>query len=217
MIYYPLQFIEKTIITDVIIACFPRNIDQIRNYVHEVYETNLKIQLVEVPEGHGTAESLRTLRPLIKSDFLVMGCDLITDIPPHMLINAHRTLNSSMTAFFFDSANLENVDRVNKEDAEIVGIQDMTSRLLITLRKSDLQDDEINLRRSLMNTFPLIHLHSKLRDGHLYIFKNWVIDLVVKNKLISSIKNDLVPLLLLCQHRDAIAAREGIEGTSSSF
>lgn len=62
-----------------------------------------------------------------------------------------------------------------------------------------------------MTSFPRIHLYSQLRDSHLYIFKKWVLDLVVKNKNIGSIKADLVPLLLSCQHREDIVKKEGID------
>lgn len=55
-----------------------------------------------------------------------------------------------------------------------------------------------------------MQLYSGLRDSHLYIFKHWVLELLVKNKGIASIKNDLVPLLLECQYRDRILKREGI-------
>jgi len=69
----------------------------------------------------------------------------------------------------------------------------------------------LDIRSSLINKFPSVHLHSQLRDGHLYIFKKWVLELVAKNKNIHSIKLDLVPLLLEAQHRKAIILREGID------
>jgi translation initiation factor eIF-2B subunit gamma len=42
------------------------------------------------------------------------------------------------------------------------------------------------------------------------VFKQWVLELLVKNKSIASIKNDLVPLLLECQYREKVCKREGI-------
>ena len=55
-----------------------------------------------------------------------------------------------------------------------------------------------------------MQLYSGLRDSHLYVFKYWVLELLMKNKSIASIKNDLVPLLLECQYRDKVYKREGI-------
>lgn len=61
----------------------------------------------------------------------------------------------------------------------------------------------------MLTKFPTVHFHSQLRDAHLYIFKHWVLDLVVKKELVS-IKNDLVPLLLECQHRKTLVESLGV-------
>ena len=55
-----------------------------------------------------------------------------------------------------------------------------------------------------------MQLYSGLRDSHLYMFKHWVLELLVRNKGIASIKNDLVPLLMECQYRNKVLNREGI-------
>jgi translation initiation factor eIF-2B subunit gamma len=60
-------------------------------------------------------------------------------------------------------------------------------------------DQRITFSKSLITKFPNITLHSKLRDAHLYIFKHWVLDLIVERKSISSIKEDLLPLLVKAQ------------------
>lgn len=75
----------------------------------------MNVQVVEVPSGCGSADALRSMKSLIKTDFLVLSCDLMTDIPPHVIINPHRSLNNSMTALFFDATNLEPIERLNKE------------------------------------------------------------------------------------------------------
>jgi translation initiation factor eIF-2B subunit gamma len=72
--------------------------------------------------------------------------------------------------------------------------------------------DQISLRTSMLSRFPNVKLHSRLRDAHLYIFKRWVLELLVKNPHLNSIKYDLVLMLLEAQHRKALAKRDGIEG-----
>ncbi|KAJ3275482.1 hypothetical protein HDV01_000309 [Terramyces sp. JEL0728] len=195
---------------DVLIATYPDAKSKISAYVHEVYETSMKVQVVEVPENCGSAEALRTLKPLIKMDFMVLSCDLITDVPPNVLINSFRVQNRTMCALLYDSGNLETGDKKN-EDVEFIGIHDRTSTLLFMESKADIGDDDLDIRSSLINKFQAIHLHSQLRDGHLYLFKRWVLELVVKNRNVVSIKSDLVPLLLEAQHRKLVYTREGIE------
>ncbi|KAJ3314863.1 hypothetical protein HDV04_005284 [Boothiomyces sp. JEL0838] len=217
MIYYSLQWLEKANINDVLIATYPDAKNKISTYVHEgnihlnkVYETSMKIQVVEVPENCGSAEALRVLRPLIKMDFIVFSCDLITDVSPNVLINSFRVQNRTMCALLYDSGSLETGDR-KREDVEYIGIHDKTATLLFMESKADIGDDDLDVRCSLINKFQAVHLHSQLRDAHLYLFKRWVLELVAKNKNIVSVKSDLVPLLLEAQHRKLVYNREGIE------
>ena len=85
-----------------------------------------------------------------------------------------------MTSFFFDASALEPAERLNKEEGEIVGIDNQDMRLLLSVPKADISDDELILKRSLVSRFPKMQLHSLLRDSHLYLFKAWVLDLIVK-------------------------------------
>ena len=142
-----------------------------------------------------------------------MSCDLITDIPPHLIINTHRAQKNTMTCMLYEATNLDPPERINREDGEIIGIHTASSRLVLMLAAGDVKSgDQISLRTSLLTEFPNVQMHSHLRDAHLYVFKRWVLELLVKNHRLSSIKSDLVPLLLECQHRSAVVKREGIQG-----
>eukprot|EP00842_Homolaphlyctis_polyrhiza_P003650 jgi/Hompol1/4286/HPOL_003567-RA len=207
--------------SDIIIAAYPGAKQKISAFIQKVYEGSgdAKIQVVEVPENCGSADALRAIRGKLKAgptltDFIVISCDLITDIPAHHMINSFRLHTPTMTALIFDSTQLEAVaDKPPSKDndqSEFIGIDDRTSRLLIMANRADL-DDDFELRVSMISKFPAIHLHSQLRDAHLYIFRKWVLELLAKNKSVSSIKNDLVPLLLECQHRESIVRHEGID------
>lgn len=74
---------------------------------------------MEVPDDYGSAEALATLKPVIKSDFIVISGDLVTDFSPNLLVNTYRALNPSMTGLFFDAALLESGERLNKEEGEV--------------------------------------------------------------------------------------------------
>lgn len=81
---------------------------------------------------------------------------------------------------------------------DFVGIDSKTARLLMIVAKDDV-DQRISFTKSLITKFPVIDVHSQLRDAHLYIFKRWVLDLISERKTIASIKDDLLPLLVKCQ------------------
>ena len=55
---------------------------------------------------------------------------------------------------------------------------------------------------------PRVTVHSGLRDAHLYLLKRWIVDYVVADKNISTIKGELLPVLVRKQFsREAAAGR----------
>ncbi|KAH6596608.1 hypothetical protein BASA61_003437 [Batrachochytrium salamandrivorans] len=172
MIAYQLEWLEEANIRDIIIAAYPGARGKINGVVQSMYEgsTEARVQIVEVPENCGSADALRSIKSRIKVE------------------------ESHNDCLFYDAGNLEaNSDRpVSKDDGlgEFIGIDDQSSRLLIMASKADL-DDCLELRTSLIEKFPVIHIHSQLRDAHLYIFRRWVIDLVVKDRNISILSTNL--------------------------
>lgn len=59
--------------------------------------------------------------------------------------------------------------------------------------------------------FPRVRVHTDLQDAHLYIFKRWVIDMLVEKENITSISKDLIPMLVKCQYQKKLVEREQIE------
>lgn len=108
----------------------------------------------------------------------------MTELPPHELIQHHITTNSALTALFFS-------DR----DATDIVATSMGRLLMIKPRA-----DEVEIRAALLRHVPALHIHSQLRDAHLYIFKRWVVDLALRTKAVS-IKEDIIPLLIEMQYR----------------
>ena len=101
--------------------------EQFRNEVAVIpskYGLNIKLDISCLPknEDFGTADSLRLIKDkikvkfhklrlnvnhltfiqsnLLKTDVLVISCDLVCDIPLHNLFDLHRTHQSSVTALF---------------------------------------------------------------------------------------------------------------------
>jgi translation initiation factor eIF-2B subunit gamma len=49
-----------------------------------------------------------------------------------------------------------------------------------------------------------------LQDAHIYIFKRWVIEFIKKNKKISSLRTDLLPVLAKMQWQSNLRKQEEI-------
>jgi len=96
---------------------------------------------------------------------------------------------------------------------QYVGI-DASNSQLVYLNNSDVMDaDEFSLRMSLLSQHPVLNITRLLQDGHLYVFKRWVIDLisvVSQKRTMASIKEHVLPLLVKSQQQKVLADREGV-------
>lgn len=110
--------------------------------------------------------------------------------------------------------------------APYVGIDTNHSALVYKVPQSD--DEEFSMRMSLLKKwvivccgwyimwlsiirFPRIRVHTDLYDAHLYIFKRWVLDMVMDKENIVSISEDLVPMLVKCQYQKKMVEREKVQ------
>ncbi|KAJ3347724.1 hypothetical protein HDU91_006718, partial [Kappamyces sp. JEL0680] len=66
MISHALEWVEKTSISNVLVVCYPEAKAKISSHVHEVFESNLSIQVVEAPASSGSAEAIRACKSHIK-------------------------------------------------------------------------------------------------------------------------------------------------------
>lgn len=113
------------------------------------------MRVVETSETGGSADAIRHAKQFITSDFIVLGCDLLTDVSPHLLVNTHTLQNASMTALFYHVPKTPPDERMRDahQDAGVfVGLDDHSSRLLFVKQKDDL-DDELVVRKSLITRF----------------------------------------------------------------
>ncbi|CAG8552929.1 12378_t:CDS:10 [Funneliformis caledonium] len=220
MLHYVLDWLERAGITDVIIISESSGEHKIGHYIKNDYEGKLKPSLEIVKEDVGTADALRTIKDKIRNDFIVISCDLILDLPPHRFLDYHRTQEPAFTALFYEPNKSDggggSGNNCKDDDLkQFVGVDMNRSRLVYVASGADL-DEEFSLRMSLLWKFPRVNILTTLQDSHLYIFKKWVIDLIVQRKSISSVREHLVPLLVKCQYQKKLLEREGIDNLAKS-
>ena len=204
-----LKWLDSAKIDNILIICELNCRAKISEFL-KINNTS-RIDLVECnSEGVGSADALRLFRDKIRHDFLVISSDLVLTIPPRLLIDPFRSLQSALTAVYFESDGTESKNIRDEDLFDYVGIENSKSRLVYQVSCLDV-DEKIELKAGLLKKFPVIDLHTNYKDVHLYLFKRWVIDFIFEKKKISSIKNDLVPLLLKCQYNKRICEREGID------
>ncbi|KAI9104689.1 nucleotide-diphospho-sugar transferase [Phlyctochytrium arcticum] len=213
MIHYQLQWLEEARIQDILVLCPPNSRQEIAMQVdkyEEFSDLQIKVQVQQVPHGEGTADALRSVKDHIKLDFIVMTCDVITDLPPHHLIDLHRIHGPTVTALLYDFGKLEYMaeQKGSKDEyAQFIGIDGSKGRLVYAKAQEDV-GGFMKLRTSMLRKFPNLRLYTKLRDAHVYIFKRWVMDILTSNKGISSIRKDLIHYLIQCQYSRKALERE---------
>ncbi|KAI9248838.1 nucleotide-diphospho-sugar transferase [Phascolomyces articulosus] len=213
IISYTLDWLEKAGIHDAILLVQSSGTahQKLSAYIARGYQGSVHCNVVAVDEDFGSADALRSIKDKIERDFIVVPCDLITDLNPRDILDIHRVEDPTMTALFYES----NLSESGKEDglAPYVGIDPIQSSLVYKVRRFD--DEDFSMRMSLLNKFPRVRVHTNLNDAHLYIFKRWVLDMVADKENISSISEDLIPMLVKCQYQKKMVERENVKTYAS--
>lgn len=197
LIWYPLNLLERLGVEEVIV------ITTKEVHKQQQFDTKMKLDMVYIPEDTdmGTADSLREIHGKIKTDVLVVSCDLITDAALHEVIDLFRAHDATMSMLMCKMHDctepVPGQKGKNKaaEQRDFVGVDDTFKRLLFMANEADL-DDELVIRKSMMQKYPRMHIKTSLVDAHLYCMKNWIVDFLVENKSFTSIRGELIPYLV---------------------
>ncbi|XP_017758971.1 PREDICTED: translation initiation factor eIF-2B subunit gamma isoform X2 [Eufriesea mexicana] len=201
MLWYPLQLLERAGFKEaiVIISEYMERVSLILN------DLNLKIKMdfvvIENAENIGTADSIRLIHEKIHTDFLVIPCDLITDVDICEILNLYRKHNASITALMLPVPKVPNdiitpgPKNKQKPDTDLIGINNETGRLIFFASASDFEET-IKISQTLLKKHPSFTIHSKLMDSHLYVINKWVLDFLVHNKNFTTLKGELLPYIV---------------------
>ncbi|XP_072130741.1 translation initiation factor eIF2B subunit gamma [Mobula birostris] len=208
LIWYPLNLLERLGFEEVIVVT-TKEVQK-----HQQLDTKMKLDMVYIPEDTdmGTADSLRQIHGKIKTDVLVVSCDLITDAALHEVIDLFRahdaTISMLMCKMHDCTEPVPGQKGKNKavEQRDFIGVDDTFKRLLFMANEADLED-ELVIRKSLMQKYPRMHIKTALVDAHLYCMKKWILDFLVENKSFTSIRGELIPFLVQKQFASPSSAQ----------
>ncbi|XP_076353550.1 eukaryotic translation initiation factor 2B subunit gamma [Tachypleus tridentatus] len=199
MIWYPLNLLKRNGFQEAIVIV-P---ETAKNEVSEARidtKVDMKLDIVTIPssEDWGTAESIRYIKDKIKVDVLIISCDLITDFELHQLADVYRTHSASLAMLLAPiSISLVNAPAPgqkgkHKRVRDIVGTELHTGRLMFVNSEADFEEN-VSLRKFILKRHPFIQVHSDLMDAHLYLMNKWLVDYLVENENITTIKGELLP------------------------
>lgn len=210
MVSYPIKMLQKAGFGEAIVVVQEQDLTKIQKSLAEVCE--MRLDFVTIPQGEdwGTADTLRHIKDKIRTnDFLVVSCDLISDIKLHHVADLHRTYDSTVTMLLAPAPDTTDMASPGgkagrKIERDIVGLKEDGSRVLFLSSEADFEEC-ISFRKSFFKKHPNVTMKTKLLDGHLYIMKSWVLDILQEDESISTIKGELVPMLVRKQFSPSVA------------
>uniref|UniRef100_A0AAZ3QLJ6 Translation initiation factor eIF2B subunit gamma n=1 Tax=Oncorhynchus tshawytscha TaxID=74940 RepID=A0AAZ3QLJ6_ONCTS len=203
LIWYPLNLLERVGFEEVIVITTKEVQKMISTDPKMKLDVKMKLDIVCIQEDAdmGTADALRHIQQKIKTDILVVSCDLITDAALHEVVDLFRAHNATLSMLmskaheFTETVPGQKGKKKTGEQRDFVGVDGTGKRLLFMANEADL-DKGLVIRKSIMRKLPRMHIKTGLVDAHLYCLKKSVVDFLADNKSVSSIRGELVPYLV---------------------
>ncbi|XP_053962413.1 translation initiation factor eIF-2B subunit gamma [Anastrepha ludens] len=201
LLWYPLNMLQQHNFQDVIVVVLESERSEIQQALER---TPLKIKIdfvvIDSESDFGTADSLRLIHDKVKSDFLVLSCDIVSNVSLYPLINKFRQHDAALVALLFkngfesDGA-LPGPKTKHKPERDLIGIHPDSSRLLLLASTSDFEE-VVHVNSHLLRKNGKITIFSRLMDSHIYVMKKWTIDFLVKKENISTLKGEFLPYIV---------------------
>ncbi|SOV17801.1 translation initiation factor EIF-2B gamma subunit, putative [Plasmodium sp. gorilla clade G2] len=229
MIYYIIKNIIEQRLKYITIVVNSKYYDDMVNYINTTFQDNYKyddkkgkhIYCIDIEpyttnnnEDIGSIQCLLQIKNKIKSDFIVVNCDILGFVDFHSLANLFRGENAICAILLLENNQPSNDKKKKEITDEYVNLEnnvwvciDKNSKV-VSIKDSLSMKENGKMKISKVNL--LFHknfvLKTDLLDSHVYIFKHYVLEIMEqkKNKF-SSIKYDLIPYLVKIQNTSKAA------------
>ncbi|NWT43550.1 EI2BG factor, partial [Chroicocephalus maculipennis] len=209
LLWYPLNLLERAGFEEVIVIT-RKEIQKMLNL-----DTKMKLDFVCISDNMdmGTADSLRHIHQKIKVllSFIELDCEtfvyniLFFFIRKEASFTLHTVFKKKKkTTTFLPSFKEERSQR------DFIGVDDTGKRLLFMANEADL-DEELVIKRSILQKHPRMHIRTGLMDAHLYCLKKYVVDFLVENRTITSLRSELIPHLVRKQFSSPTSLQQGLD------
>ena len=197
LISYQLDYLEQAGVTDVIIVTSAAAAALLRGIADG--RTTMRVSVEAADEdAMGTADALRGIAAKLYTDFIVMSCDLMTNVQLGTVLDTHRVHQGALTALVVQQPPADDKGKKVKTD-DFVMLDETTDTLLMVAAKASLKET-LDVRRALFDKYSRVAVRTDLADPHFYVFAHWVLSVLEKKSDFKSIKDDLVPFLLRKQY-----------------
>lgn len=204
MFWYPLNFLQKSLITEVILIVAERWLNEIKQLLSGADLPpldDLKIDYVglsdAVVESWGTADALRHISARIKNDFIVVSGDFVSDMNLTPMISFHNLEKAALTCLLCNrivTGSVPGPKRKRSEGRDFIALSE-DNRLLFVGAEED-YEETVSVNINMLNRYRTAYFTAKYNDCHVYIMKKWILNIIIKHRELASLKADLIPHML---------------------
>ena len=202
LLAYQLDMLTLSGAIDVLIAAPKEYEEQIVTFLKNDYQiSKLSVQVVPVDDMIGSVDGLRALADKVRGDFICLGSDVLSQVSLGELVKVYRTLNSDV-AMILSAVAPDEPDKkggpkkikIDEEDQEYIGICDKGR---VVMKSPGLElDGKYTISKPLLNKFKSMTIRNDIIDVGVYVMSHWILDFVLFNRKLSSIRTDLIPYLV---------------------
>uniref|UniRef100_A0A8C1LGZ0 Translation initiation factor eIF2B subunit gamma n=1 Tax=Cyprinus carpio TaxID=7962 RepID=A0A8C1LGZ0_CYPCA len=193
LIWYPLNLLERVGFEEVIVITTKEVQKALSTDQRLKTDVKMRLDVVCIQEeaDMGTADALRHIQQKIKTDILVVSCDLITDVALHEVVDLFRAHNATLSMLmskvheFTETVPGQKGKKKAGEQRDFVGVDVTGKRLLFMANEADLEEGLV-LRKSIMR------------------------------KSVTSIRGELVPFLVRKQFSKSLNSQNATEDTEKN-
>eukprot|EP01045_Picozoa_sp_COSAG04_P024847 COSAG04_NODE_3166_length_3098_cov_1.577526_5_plen_439_part_00 len=229
LISYQLDFLQRAGVTDVIVVTSAAAAALIERAAEQHPTMRVSVE-VAAEDVMGTADALRQIQPKLcaspsprspappplrrsspcapvhsYTDFCVMSCDLLTEVPLGTVLDTHRAHGGALTALMVQQPPADDQKKKVKTE-DFVVLDEDTGALLMVAQKAELEET-LDMRRTLVEKYQRVSVRGDLHDVHCYVLAHWVLGLLQAKTEFRSIKAELLPYLLRKQYAMSAADR----------
>lgn len=192
---------------------------------------------LELTTGTGELLGLPEVQKVVVSDFVVLPCDLVSELDGSRVLEQWMTLNplsksvrKGGLSVFYPTYGLEGISH-KKDETDFIAtvplpapsvpppssslrpnIEELVMCMPTDTLNDKLEDDKghFRLRRSLLQKHPRVKLRMKYRDAHFYVFPLWVKDFVAKNPRFESVSEDVLGWWARAGWQEGLARKLGL-------
>ncbi|XP_055628555.1 translation initiation factor eIF-2B subunit gamma [Toxorhynchites rutilus septentrionalis] len=208
LIWYSLMMLQRHGFQEVIVIVLEHEKLEIQQ---KLEKTQIKLRIdfhtISGDSDIGTADALRQISDRIKTDVVLVSCDIIVEYSLYPVLQQFREQNASIVGLMLPSSHPSVVvpgpKTKHKSDKDLFGTCPDSTRLVFMGSASDFETD-FKISGHLLRFYGAVDIRSDLMDTHVYVIKKWIVDFLDVVSGFSTLKGELLPFIVKKQNSSVI-------------